>query len=367
VGVHAVAAQVVVKVLHIHRIGGIGGSERHLLTLLPALVERGVDVRFLGLDDTSRAPDPFYGALGVPFVRVPAPRDIDPRLALRVRQEARKADLVHTHLVHADVYGALGAGRLVSTKHNDDPFRAGAFRFVERALARRASKVIAITEALARFQVERVGLPADKVEVIHYGLDELPGAWGTNPADDVQPDARVLLAVCRLEPQKGLDVAVRALPSIRARHPNAELVVLGEGAQRAELEQLARKLRVPVHLIGRVPDVGAWLRRADLLVHPARWEGFGLALLEAMLASKPVVATNVSSIPEIVADGETGLLVPPDDAAALAGAVTRVLDDPSSYGEQGRSRARSQFGVGRMTDRTLVLYETALRGTGPVV
>ena len=85
---------------------------------------------------------------------------------------------MHTHLVHADVYGALGARRLVSTKHNDDPFRAGAFRFVERALARRASRVIAITEALARFQVERVGLPADKLEVIHYGLDDAAAGVG---------------------------------------------------------------------------------------------------------------------------------------------------------------------------------------------
>jgi glycosyltransferase involved in cell wall biosynthesis len=361
------AARAAVKVLHVHRIGGIGGSERHLLTLLPALAERGVDVHFLGLDDTSRAPDPFYDALTVPYVRVPAPRDLDPRLALRVRRETRNADLVHTHLVHADVYGALGARRLVSTKHNDDPFRAGAFRFVERALARRAFRVIAITEALARFQVERVGLPADKLEVIHYGLDELPPAWGSNPPDDVRPDARVLLAVCRLEPQKGLDIAVRALPDIRARHPKAELVVLGEGAQRSELERLAGELQVPVHLLGRVPDVATWLRRADLLVHPARWEGFGLALLEAMLASKPVVATNVSSIPEIVANGETGLLVAPDDAAALAAAVIRVLDDAGNYGEQGRSRAQTQFSVARMTDRTLSLYETALRGTGPGV
>jgi glycosyltransferase involved in cell wall biosynthesis len=353
-----------VKVLHVHRIGGIGGSERHLLTLLPALAERGVDVRFLGLDDTSRAPDPFYDALTVPYVRTPAPRDLDPRLALRVRRETRNADLVHTHLVHADVYGALGARRLVSTKHNDDPFRAGAFRFVDRALARRADKVITITQALARFQVERVGLPADKLEVIHYGLDEPPLAWGSNPAADVPPDARVLLAVCRLEAQKGVDVAVRALPAIRASHPKAELVVLGEGPQRSELEELASHLQVPVHLLGRVPDVAAWLRRADLLVHPARWEGFGLALLEAMLASKPVVATKVSSIPEIVVDGETGVLVAPDDAPALAAAVTRVLDDPGSYGKQGLGRARSQFSVARMTDRTLALYETALRERG---
>jgi glycosyltransferase involved in cell wall biosynthesis len=343
-----------VNVLHVHRIGGIGGSERHLLTLLPALAERGVEIRFLGLDDPSRAPDPFYEALTVPYERLSAPRDVDPALAWRVARAARRADLVHTHLVHADVYGALGARRLVSTKHNDDPFRAGAFRYVERALAHRASRVIAITHALARFQVERVGLPADKIEVIHYGLDDVPAAWGTNPPDDIPPDAPVLLAVCRLEPQKGVDVAIHALAEI----PDAHLVVLGEGPQRAELERLGDER---VHLPGRVPDVAAWLHRADLLVHPARWEGFGLALLEAMLAALPVVATNVSSIPEIVADGETGLLVPPDDPAALAAAVNRVLADPSGYGERGLARARSEFSVAKMTERTLAVYASAWR------
>jgi len=351
------------KVLHVHRIGGIGGSERHLLTLLPALRERGVDVSFLGLDDPSRAPDPFYEALAVPYERLKAPRDLDPALAWRVRRAARRADLVHTHLVHADVYGAFGARRLVSTKHNDDPFRTGAFRFVERALARRATRIIAITESLARFQVERVGLPAAKVEVIHYGLDDLPQAWGENPPDPLSPDARLVLCICRLEPQKGVDVAIRALREI----PGAQLVVLGEGPQRGELEQLARELDVPVYLPGRVPDVAAWLRRADLLVHPVRWEGFGLALLEAMLASLPVVATKVSSIPEIVVDGETGLLVPPDDSGALAAAVNRVLADPSGYGERGRARARSDFSVAEMADRTLAVYETALNRTSPRV
>jgi glycosyltransferase involved in cell wall biosynthesis len=356
-----------VKVLHVHRIGGIGGSERHLLTLMPALAARGIEVSFLGLDDTARAPDPFYDELTVPFERTPAPRDLDPALAMRVRRLARKADLVHTHLVHADVYGALGARVLVSTKHNDDPFRAGPFRFVERALARRAARIVAITRALARFQIDRVGLPPEKVEVIHYGLDDLPQPWGVNPADDVPSDARVVLAVSRLEPQKGVDVAVRALPDILVRHPDVYLVVLGEGQQRAELEELARSLRVPVYLPGRVPDVAAWLRRAELLVHPARWEGFGLALLEAMLASLPIVATNVSSIPEIVVDGETGLLVPPDDAAALASAVSRVLERRNDYGDRGQARALQEFSVERMTDRTLAVYETALARTSPGV
>jgi glycosyltransferase involved in cell wall biosynthesis len=338
-----------VKVLHVHRIGGIGGSERHLLTLLPALAERGVDVSFLGLDDPARAPDPFYEALTVPYERVPAPRDVDPALAWRVRSATRRADLVHTHLVHADVYGALGARRLVSTKHNDDPFRAGPFRFVERALARRASRVIAITQALARFQVEQVGLPRDKVEMIHYGLDDLPQAWGPNPPDPVPPGARVLLAICRLEPQKGVDVAIEALREIE----DAWLVVLGEGPQRAELERLATER---VYLPGRVPDVAAWLRRANVLVHPVRWEGFGLAVLEAMLAGVPVVATNVSSLPELV--GDTGILVPPDDPSALAAAVNQVLADPE--GARGLARARAEFSVAKMVDRTLEVYRRAL-------
>jgi glycosyltransferase involved in cell wall biosynthesis len=243
----------------------------------------------------------------------------------------------------------------VSTKHNDDPFRTGAFRYVERALARRAKKIIAITGALARFQIERVGLPAEKVEVVHYGLDGPPAPWGTNPPDDVRPGERILLAVCRLEPQKGIDVAINSLGDI----PNARLVVLGEGPERAKLERLAADLDVPVSLPGRVPDVAAWLDRADLLVHPVRWEGFGLALLEAMLSSKPVVATRVSAIPEIVVDGETGLLVPPEDPPALAAAINRVLDDPEGYGERGFARARGEFSVARMTERTLAVYEAA--------
>ena len=347
------------NVLHVHRIGGIGGSERHLLALLPALAEQGLDVRFLGLDDPGRAPDPFYDALSVPYKRLSAPRDVDPRLALRVRRAVRSADLVHTHLVHADVYGALGARTLVSTKHNDDPFRAGAFRFVERALARRAARIITITQALARFQIERVGLPAGKLDVVHYGLDDLPPAWGVNPPDTVAAGARILLAVSRLEHQKGLDVAIEALRAIREDHPRAELVVLGEGPQREELERLASSLDVPVHLPGRVPDVAAWLRRAEVFVHPARWEGFGLGVLEAMLAALPVVASDVSSLPELVVDRETGLLVPRDDPAALAGAVSTVLADPQSYGERGRARARSEFSVARMAKQTLAVYDAA--------
>jgi glycosyltransferase involved in cell wall biosynthesis len=336
------------NVVHVHRMRGIGGSERHLLALLPALRALGVDACFAGLDDLDGwDPQPFYDELdraGVPFARVRSP--------LRLRAALRGAELVHTHLVHADVFGALAAGRarLVSTKHNDDPFRAGPFRVVERLLARRAERVICITEALRRFNAERVGLQARKLVVVHYGLDEPPRAWGETLLE--LPEGPLVAAVARLVPQKGLDVAVRALAGV-----DATLVVLGEGPERARLEALARVLGTRLLLPGRVGDVAAVLRRADVLVHPARWEGFGLALLEAMLCGLPVVATSVSSIPEIVADGETGLLVPPDDPAALRAALERVLADPAGLGEAGRRRARQEFSVERMARRTVDVYE----------
>jgi len=352
---------------------GIGGSERHLLVLLPALAARGVDVSFVGLDDPAWDPEPFYRELGVPAVRLRAPRDLDPALLLALRRKLQRLrpDVVHTHLVHADVYGALAApGALVSTKHNDDPFRLGPFRHVERTLARRVRRVIAITEALARFNVERVGLPAEKVAVVHYGLDEPPAPWGENPPLVLPDGARVLVAVCRLVPQKGVDVAVRALAEIRRDHPDAVLVVFGDGDQRDALVRLAADLGVgdALYLPGRAGDVAAWLARAEVVVHPVRWEGFGLALLEAMLVGRPVVASAVSSVPEIVVDGETGLLVPPDDPGALAAAIGRLLGDAdiaSAYGAAGHARALAEFSVARMATRTLGVYEGALGGAAP--
>jgi glycosyltransferase involved in cell wall biosynthesis len=342
------------RILHVHKMRGIGGSERHLLTLLPALAERGLDVVFVGLDDPAWDPSDFYGALEVPALRLRSDALVFPRLL-----RALDADVVHTHLVHADLFGGI-AGRargakLVSTKHNDDPFRLGPFRYVERGLARMSDRVITITDALRQFTVERVGVPAAKVETIHYGLDGLPDAWGENPPDDVPRDARVILSTSRLTAQKGIDVAVRALAQLPE---DTVLVVLGEGPERQALEQLARDLDVSrrVFLLGRVPDVAAWLRRATVYVQPARWEGFGLGVLEAMHAALPVVATRVSSLPELVADGGTGLLAPPDDPAALASAIGDALTRPE-LGAAGLARARSEFSVERMTSSTVELYE----------
>jgi glycosyltransferase involved in cell wall biosynthesis len=233
---------------------------------------------------------------------------------------------------------------------------------VERVLTRCASRIIAISEAVRRFSVEQVGLPAEKVEVVHYGLDALPEAWAENPPLELGDP--LLLAVCRLAPQKGLDTAVRALAAL----PDATLLVLGDGPERTSLEGLADSLGVRERLLlpGRVGDVAALYRRATVVVHPARWEGFGLAMLEAMLAGKPVVAARAGSAPELVADGETGLLVPVDDATALADAVRTLLADPpraEAMGRAGLERARTEFSVARMAEKTVEVYIQSLHGT----
>ena len=362
------------RALHVHRIAGIGGSERHLLTLLPALRALEIEPLFAGLDVPGAGADVFYAELdraAIPYLRVRAARDLAPDVPFRLARAIRELDatLVHTHLVHADVYGALATlprrVPLVSTKHNDDPFRTRAFRFVERGLVARARSVIAITETLRRFLVVRLGLPEEKIEVIRYGLDVLPRAWGHNPPLDLPEGSRMLLAIARLVEQKGLDTAIRALPAIHSAHPDVVLVIAGDGPERERLAALARELGVAdaVRMPGRAGDVAEWLARAELLVHPARWEGFGLVLLEAMLAGVPAVASAVSAIPEVVAEGETGVLVPPDDPDALAQAIGALLTDTSlrsRLGTAARERARRVFSVERMARETAALYRRVL-------
>ncbi len=225
------------KVTHVHRIGGIGGSERHLLTLLPALAGKGVDVRFVGLDMPGA--DPFYAELAVPYERLTWPWQLASAIG------RGRPDLVHTHLVHADVYGALTTRTpIVSTKHNPDPFRAGPWRFAERALARRTRRIVAISDAVRRFSVEEVGLPAAKIDVVHYGLDALPEPWAPNPPLPIPDDAPLLLCVARLAPQKGVDVAIRALA--RPARRDAARARRGAGAGSARSARRARSASTSV-------------------------------------------------------------------------------------------------------------------------
>jgi glycosyltransferase involved in cell wall biosynthesis len=362
------------KVLHVHKITGIGGSERHLLALLPALRDLGVDARFLGLDVEGTDAPRFYDQLhrlGIPHAQVRCTVDMSPRLARDVTRCVRRErpDLLHSHLVHGDVYGTLASlltgTPIVSTRHNDDRYLLGPYRYVDRLFARRARRIVAISDAVRRF-LEQAGLPASKLVTVRYGLDRLPDLPSEQtPAHlGVLPNAPLVLAVGRLTPQKDHATLLRAFASVRERHEQARLAILGTGPLEQETRALVRKLSLDgaVVLPGRL-EVRDWLERAEVFVHTSSWEGFGMVLLEAMLASLPVVATRVSAVPEVVVDAETGLLVEPGDAAGVADALSALLADPErarALGSAGLRRAREEFSVAAMAGRTLDVYQAAL-------
>ena len=328
------------RVLHTTKVQGVGGAEQHLLTLLPALRERGIDARFLSLDaggDAAR----FHDALderGVPWRGVPCGPDVSPALARRVVQaiRAERPDLLHTHMVHADIYGSTAAHLtrvpFVSTRHNDDRYLLGPFRYVDRTFMHGARAIIAISDAVREFHI-RAGLPARKLETIHYGLDELPSAPSevTPAAAGIAPGIPLVLAIGRLIEQKDHATLLDAFALARREHGEARLAILGwgrlEDATRARVHALG--LDDAVVVPGRV-EPSAWLARADVFAHTSRWEGFGIVLLEAMLAGLPVVATRVSAIPEIVVDGKTGLLAAPGDSNAVAAACRACSTTPSA-------------------------------------
>jgi len=362
------------KVLHLHKLTGVSGSENHLLALLPALRAAGIDARFLGFDVPGSDAPRFYerlDELSVPHRRVRCGLDVSPRMARDVIRAVKleRPDLVHTHLVHADVYGAAAASVLrvpyVSTRHNDDRYLLGPFRFVDRAFARPARRLIAISDAVRHF-LERAGYAPEKLVTVRYGLDTLPATHTqvTPEAAGIPDGVPLLLAVGRLIPQKDHRTLLQAFARVHKRHPDARLAILGSGPLDAATRGLVHELALTeaVVLPGR-QEPGDWLARADLFTHTSRWEGFGIVLLEAMLASLPIVATNVSAVPEVVVGGETGILVEEGDVEALAAALDELLADPERarrLGRAGLERARSEISVARMAEQTIGVYRQSL-------
>jgi glycosyltransferase involved in cell wall biosynthesis len=189
---------------------------------------------------------------------------------------------------------------------------------------------------------------------------------------DIPADALVLGTVANLFARKGYDVMLRALPAIVTALPNVHYVIVGSGdaAYETRLRTVVKDLRLErrVHFAGFQDPVYPCLAAMDLYVHPALMEGFGIAVLEAMAMRKPVVATTAGGLPEIVQDGETGILVPPGDADALARAVSSLLPDSArcrQLGEAGRARVAAHFTVEAMMDRLTSGYETLLGHAAP--
>ncbi len=357
-------------VLHAQKVAGISGSEAHLLQLLPDLRARGWDVRFLLLHEDEPGAWEFARELrarGIPLDDVRLRSDVDPLAFAEVAAflGRLRPRILHTHLVHADVYGQL-AGALarvpvrLSTKHGFNEFREGRwFGLADRTVGSLAHVHIAISRGLARYLAETEGFDEQVFEVVHYGIEARDGV---EPYAGTEPR---LLCVGRLIPIKGHLVLLRALAQARERVPGVVLDVAGRGPLEPALKAYARELGLDgaVRFLGFVSPVERALEQAAIVVVPSLGEGFGMVALEAMERGRPVIASAVGGLPEIVADGETGLVVPSGDANALADAIVALAGDlerAAAMGRAGRERALALFTPERCATRIEELYEVAL-------
>lgn len=355
-----------------------GGAENQLLALTRHLRGgNGGAPRFeieVGYFKGTGSLAPDFAALGVPVHRLDIRGRLDPGCWRRTRRlvEDRRPDLVVTHLFKADVYGAAAARAhgvpVVSHKHNEDTYL---LRFpwglVGRRTARRARRIISISDAVTRFFVERAGFDPAPFVRIHHGIDPPPAAAPVDRgAFGLPQDALVIGTVARLTEQKGLDILLRAAESLASTEPRFRLVVVGEGEDEAALRAQAAGsgLAGVVHFAGFRSDVAAVLATLDAFVLPSRWEGFGIVLLEAMGQGAPIVATRVGGIPEVIRDGETGRLVAPEDPAALADAIAdvwRAPDRTRAMVDAARRDLATRFSAARMAEETATVYNDAIR------
>lgn len=366
------------RVVHIIKATGIAGAERHLLMLLAGLRARQIDARLLLLVEPNNPVREYVRlfetqAIPVQCIVIHSHADVTLYARLFARLRELKPDIVHTHLWHADLFGIPAARlalvrRVITSRHNDDAFRyRRSIRIVNHILWWMVSAGIAISEALRQFSIEVEGASPKRIFTVRYGLEHRPLSGNPREAGTAVrrelgiPDGDLLVGmVCRLTEQKGVTYGLQAFAKLKPDFPNAHLLIAGDGPLRADLEAQARSLGINARFLGWRQDASQVLAALDVFLMPSLWEGFGLVALEAMAQQVPIVASAVSAIPEVVADGESGILVPPRDVEGLATALRALLSDHSLrryMGLVGEDRLETHFSVARMVDETLAIYE----------
>jgi glycosyltransferase involved in cell wall biosynthesis len=355
-------------VLHTEASPGLGGQEVRTLNEARWTVERGWRVLVAGqpggrLLDRARA-----AGLETAPVRMRSPFDLVAlaRLVRLIRRE--RVSLVHTHSSIDAWLGGLAARLcrvpVVRTRHVSIPIRKG-LNPVYRWLA---DRVITSGEAIRRMVVD-VGVPPGRVVAIPAGvnLEAFPfGARAPETARALGLRGPVIGSVAMFRGSKGHPQLLQAFAMVREKRPGASLLLVGDGIRRAWVEQLAREANLTdaVVFTGFRSDVPALLGTMDCFAQAStRTEGVPQALLQAFAAGVPVVASRIGGIPEVVIDGETGLLVPSESAEALAAGIERVLDDPEAAAQRARAAralVEARFSHVHAIDRLLRVYEELL-------
>jgi glycosyltransferase involved in cell wall biosynthesis len=352
-----------------------GGIQTHVLELCTALVDRGADVRAYLVRGDYPTDLPFE-VVQVPYVPLPrltAGQYVSFSLAAGRRLRGDEFDVVHGHSMYGWGAALAKARPLVLTCHGTqlNEFRATrettwdpnhrttdyiSFR-MERYAALRSDLVVAVSEENRQDVVDQYGVDETVMRVVPNGIR--PERF--SPAE---PEGPVILSVGRLHQRKGLDLLIRAMPSVLQEVPKARLLIAGRGEREGELRNLAKTLDLEdkVEFLGFVPDddLPALYRRAMVFAMPSLYEGFGIVMLEAMASSVPVVAFRTGATPEVIEDGVNGFLA---DAGTLADRLIKVLMDPGTartMGRRARERVEAEYSWRRVAEKTMAVYEDAI-------
>lgn len=370
------------KILHLINTLSAGGAELHLLTLCRHLKQQGLEPVVACLREQvggSRSLRDDFEDEGIRVIRLETDGRFDlrsiSRLAGLVAKE--RPNILHTHLPRADIAGACrrllhpSVPWICSVHDIHDNSWSGRWTLpIFNFIWRRADRVIAISHAVKDWLVKDRAVPAEKVSVIHYGIEaerfsqsrsDLAQEW-------VLEDKLVIGAIGRLEPRKGHDCLLYAIAELKKIVPGVSLLIAGHDpwGYGKELQSLIEQLDLSreVRLVGFQSDIAAFLGAIDIFAFATQSEGFGQVVIEAMAAGKPVVASKIAPLTEIIREGETGVLVSRDDPRAFADAIAWLFTHPDQareMGKRGQARVYNHFSAGKMAAKTLLLYDDVLR------
>ncbi|MEL7186928.1 MAG: glycosyltransferase [Pseudomonadota bacterium] len=360
------------KILHVETGRHFLGGPQQVIYLINALRERGHDNLLVcppgsGIDTAARQ-------AGVRVHNLFCAGDLDLPFAYRLNQFIRDAapDIVHCHSRRgADVLGGIAASfadvpAIVSRRVDNTEMRV-----VATLRYKPFQKIIAISEAIASVLREH-GIEDERVEVIRSAVDSeafarKPDCDTINKEFGIEPGTFTVAAAGQLIPRKGHRYLLQAFADLVVDRPSAKLIIFGDGELAVELKSQAQSLALSdnVRFAGFRDDLDTFIGCFDVFAHPALAEGLGVAALKAAAAGVPVVGFAAGGMTEAVSDGETGILVPPEDVDALRQALVDLMDDRhlrARLGDAGRQRMQNEFSIATMADKHLALYESVLNG-----
>lgn len=386
------------KVLEIRQMLRYGNLGRLIVRTADQLQQRGfaVDVlllynrnraRLLGVDAlTLPERHPLLADAGERGVRAwqtmdNGPFSLGPLLSIWRTVRRERYDVLHTHDLKSNVFGLL-VGRVlgrpvVATAHGYPRaiLRNDVYRWLDLWALRLCRHVVCVSAGLRR-ELAAAGLDERRMTVVYNGVDV---AGVEQAAASVQPTLRhdlglpagapIIMAVGRLSREKGHAYLLRAARRVLEQAPDARVVIAGDGPLRDALQSEARRLGLGdrVFFLGFQAGAQALMAQCDILVNPSLGEALGNAVLEAMALGKPVIGAAAGGMPEVIADGETGLIVPPADVDALAAAILRLLANPATahvMGQRARARVQQMFTIERMTSGLAQVFTACRAGGG---